>query len=490
MMAANVFLEQGDPSATLQLERLRSYGEGGLCPIYLHDELGVDGRYIVVHKLGSAESSTNWLCRDTKDNSYVGVKVHAASSESNTGLKALAASLSKAPEEGMEHLALPLDSFTMSSVNGTHQCEVLPLMGPPVFRLLSTTFTDPEDILLKVSEQVVSGLGAIHSSGYCHGDLRPDGIAFKVTGLDELDEEQLMQLLGKPRKLRAITLDGIVPESHPEYLVIPADLSALKQEHLLPSICITNFDKVFHTQSPPDGLDSDIRYVPPEYIFKSMTEEEPGMRNPMGTASDLWALGITLFEIRKQDAWSTCESMDSLLEEIISRLGPLPEHMQSIWQEWIENIEEEEKPVEDHKYDPHVLSALLAAGGKPSDPNGGALVVPDGERVVLEDLLRRILAYEPENRIALPDILQHKWFKMSKAERKPTPPPTKVQVQSGPSRGEGPSAVAITAGQSVIHAAPVPLDATNAGALAPNDMAGLAALMGGLCNSRSCCPTM
>lgn len=133
MMAANVFLEQGDPSATLQLERLRSYGEGGLCPIYLHEKLGAEERYTVVHKLGSTESSTNWLCRDAKENSYVGVKVHAASSELNAGLKALAASLSKAPKEGMEHLALPLDSFTMSSVNGTHECEVLPLLAPPCF---------------------------------------------------------------------------------------------------------------------------------------------------------------------------------------------------------------------------------------------------------------------------------------------------------------------------------------------------------------------
>lgn len=470
-MEANVFLEQGDPSVTLQLERLRSYGEGGLCPIYLHEKLGADERYIVVHKLGSTESSTNWLCRDVKENSYVGVRVHAASSGSNTSWKALATSLSKTPKEGMEHLALPLDSFTVSSVNGTHQCEVLPLMGPPVSPLPSTKFADPEDILHKVSQQVVSGLKAIHSSGYCHGDLRPDGLTFKVTGLDELDEEQLLRLLGKPRKLRAITLDGIVPESHPEYLVVPADLSALKQEHLVPSICITNFDKVFHAQSPPDGLDSNIRYVPPEYIFKSMSEEEPGVRarNPMGTASDLWALGITLFEIRKQDAWSTCESMDSLLDELISRLGPLPQHMQSVWQEWIENVEEEERPMEDQKYDPQILSALLAAGGNPSGQNGGALAVPDGEKAVLEDLLRKILAYEPENRITIQEILKHKWFKMSKAERDPTPPPP---------------AVAGMADQAV------PFDAANAGALAPNDMAGLAALMGGLCNSRSCCPMM
>lgn len=353
---------------------------------------------------------------------------------------------------------------------------------------MPANFADTEDLLQNVSKQVVSGLGAVHASGYCHGDIRPDGIAFKVTGLDELDEKQLLQLLGKPRKLRAITLDGIVPESHPEYLVVPADLSALKQEHLVPSICITNFDTVYHTQSPPDCLDSNIRYVPPEYIFKSMTEAEPGVRaeNPIGVYSDIWALGITLFEIRKQDAWSTCESMDSLLDELISRLGPLPEYMQFMWQEWIENVEEEEKPIDDQKYDPHILSALLTAGGPPSNQNGGALSVPDGERVVLEDLLRRILSYESEDRISIQEILRHKWFKMSKAERDPkiAPlPPTKVQVQpSGFPKGDE--------SQAVVHAAPVPLDAANAGALVPNEMTGLAALMGGLCNSHSCCPTM
>lgn len=54
-------------------EGIDDYKEGGYHPVFVGEIL--NGRYVILQKLGWGHFSTVWLCRDTKFGSYVAIKV-------------------------------------------------------------------------------------------------------------------------------------------------------------------------------------------------------------------------------------------------------------------------------------------------------------------------------------------------------------------------------------------------------------------------------
>lgn len=57
------------------LEDPELYRVDGYHPVHLHDYLGDNNRYKVVHKLGSGRLSIVWLCRDLEKSASVALKV-------------------------------------------------------------------------------------------------------------------------------------------------------------------------------------------------------------------------------------------------------------------------------------------------------------------------------------------------------------------------------------------------------------------------------
>ncbi|RMD44160.1 hypothetical protein DV735_g1044, partial [Chaetothyriales sp. CBS 134920] len=78
------------------LERLHGYRPGAYCPIHLGDELR-NGRYRVIHKLGSGGFGTVWLCQDlyADEPTYVAVKILCASQKADTNPEVRVAELLK-----------------------------------------------------------------------------------------------------------------------------------------------------------------------------------------------------------------------------------------------------------------------------------------------------------------------------------------------------------------------------------------------------------
>ena len=69
-----------------------------------------------------------------------------------------------------------LDEFTHQGPNGTHQCLVFELLGPTVDLVTRDygDYNDPEqrlepDIVMRISEQLLSAITFIHEAGYGHG---------------------------------------------------------------------------------------------------------------------------------------------------------------------------------------------------------------------------------------------------------------------------------------------------------------------------------
>lgn len=152
-----------------EVEDLENYTEDGYHPVHLGDCLGVNDRYRVIHKLGHGGFATVWLCRDIEKCAYVAVKVHVASVIAEDMMEDRLAALPK-DSEGAAHLALPIDRFKIKGPNGTHECLVFKLLGPPVSPDLWLNMEDdPGPILRRMSYQATLALDYLHRNDICHG---------------------------------------------------------------------------------------------------------------------------------------------------------------------------------------------------------------------------------------------------------------------------------------------------------------------------------
>ncbi len=114
--------------------------------------------------------------------------------------------------------------------------------------------------------------------------------------------------------------------SAPEYVVEPADLAKLDPSYLTTSLRVIDFDQVFCFREPPPpgippnpgfGLGIPIVSLAPEAIIEGAA----------GPASDIWALGCTLFRMRAGmqllGDWHFNIACN-VLEEIFDISGPPP----------------------------------------------------------------------------------------------------------------------------------------------------------------------
>lgn len=151
------------------LEPLEEYRDGGYHPIHLGDTLGASGRYRVIHKLGHGGFGTVWLCRDIWDAGFVAIKVMAGDMTPKA-LPDLTLTQLDRPIPGAEYIAIPLDSFTIQGPNGSHQCIVLPVLGPCVSpRLWLRLKKDSGPVLRGMAHQAVRAMDFLHKNALCHG---------------------------------------------------------------------------------------------------------------------------------------------------------------------------------------------------------------------------------------------------------------------------------------------------------------------------------
>lgn len=74
---------------------------------------------------------------------------------------------------GGKYIVKLLDDFLHTGPNGTHQCLVFELLGPSVDMVLQDYHISGDqlepDTILRLSEQLLEGISAIHESGLGHG---------------------------------------------------------------------------------------------------------------------------------------------------------------------------------------------------------------------------------------------------------------------------------------------------------------------------------
>lgn len=163
--------------APFRLEHLEDYESGGHHPVHLGDSPGVNGRYVVLHKLGHGGFANVWLCRDTRSQStgYVALKILMAeiSTKDCSELHHMKLGESRDAEEATsqssEYICLPLDKFDIDGPNGTHYCFVYPVLGPKVSLGLYRGAEDSDEVLRNMCLKVVQAIASLHGQGICHG---------------------------------------------------------------------------------------------------------------------------------------------------------------------------------------------------------------------------------------------------------------------------------------------------------------------------------
>ena len=245
-------------------------------------------------------------------------------------------------------------------------------------------------------------------------DLTSANILFQASDqARRWSDNEIYLMLGRPVMDEVRTIDLSPPTPHaPRELIAPVTAARLSSPAFLEeNIIVINFGQAFDiNQVPKDYKPATVRhYLSPEASFEGR----------VSTASDIWGLACTIFEIRAGfplfDSFVT--SRASVLRNIVLTLGKLPEPWWSVFEERHEWFEENGEPKPPGKKST-IRDKLRMIGEKdtPPDADEGPMIehvgtrLEEGELVLLSDLLEKMLKYRPEERIDIQEVVNHPWF--------------------------------------------------------------------------------
>ncbi|WEW55999.1 hypothetical protein PRK78_001434 [Emydomyces testavorans] len=394
----------------LELEDIERYRPGDYHPTHIGDTFD-NGRFRVLHKVGYSSRSLVWLARDLLEGStLVTLKILIADISGRCKEDRILNAL-QSEEHGAESMHVPrlLHKFTIDGPNGSHICLVLPLIGPTICEYSAAQAKAglspylPRDTAMNFSRQIVRVLAHLHSCGITHGDLKPANILVQLCNLDTLSDADIYSYLGAPKRVPLSPMSGEpTAPSAPSYGIVKANLASFGLKRLTNTVKIADFVDSFSILSPPEIINTTLSYAAPEILLE----------HKISRSSDVWSLGCTLFELRflKQLFPSYDDPRDIVLRSMVEILGVPPEHQ---WQKW-ENRRTyfpEGGPLETRVGGRSCLSETIRRFNKKTmQDNGGRGALSEDEIECFEDLLSRLLKYEPKERITAFEAISHPWL--------------------------------------------------------------------------------
>ncbi|KAL8345937.1 hypothetical protein RB598_000046 [Gaeumannomyces tritici] len=393
-------------------EQLYRYAPGGYHPVLIGDTLG--SRYRVVHKLGYGGFSTTWLCRNEASQAYVAIKVGTADSpfDEYEMLDFLNRPSSKnAPGRSM--IPKVLDRFTVEGPNGRHPCIATPPALCSIQEALDEEAPFPIDTARSLAAQLVLALDYIHSRGIVHGDLHLGNLLLcpATNNLDQLTVDELYAKYPLIPTEPAVRHDekplgpGIPPHiTFSAYLgKLPKDCSVSETKAM-----VADFGSSYHMT--PDSMHKTcppLGFIAPEAFYEK--------DRCLSSSSDIWALAGNIWEIFGgmrlfQDAWNPDD--DLITWQWVLALGKLP-------LEWWDKWEARSKYfTEDGEIGPggHAVWCATSFDGKFVEciqerrQTGGLEILGDQETLAFKAMLRRMLAYRPEERPTAAELLRCEWM--------------------------------------------------------------------------------
>ncbi|KZV61425.1 kinase-like protein [Peniophora sp. CONT] len=386
------------------------YRPGGFHPVILGSVISsAKTRYHVVHKLGSGGYATVWLVQDLSSYAWYALRVRMASCscEGEDDVLDRLRSMPRSP-----HLPTIFDIFTIEGPNGRHVVIVADIIAP-----LDDTLNQIRNERLDLKTIVrglVEAVADLHGSGIIHGDLhvRNVGLAMPLHGLEVKPSAPLRCPVLAQAEL--IPVVGETPEvlelsSHfPPYLVCPIELGAYyeelrdaKEPHVVKLFDFGNAHLV-EKPRPAGGFMSSI--APPEWTIVNSIDKQAKI--VFDAASDIWALGLLIFNVMTGGRSLIPRTNDRLSEmvklagavpsswdvypaaNVLSASGITPRSADNLWQQ--------------HRADLRNVCS--------SEQDVDALIA----------LLRRVLVLDPAARPSAADILRDPWFTLAhRSDRSP-----------------------------------------------------------------------
>ncbi|KAK8069532.1 kinase-like protein, partial [Apiospora phragmitis] len=444
----------------IEAEKIEAYREGGFHPVKRGDRLHDD--YEVVAKLGHGGFGTFWLCQEgygyNGHTDWKAVKIIAASEshEDNPELNIIRELRSPGVTREQWEAAgvmLPSRHFWLNGPNGHHLCLVFPVTGPNLRSQAEASADTIRDILTQAGKS----LQFLHGHGICHGDFRSDNIVLHVADVEKLSKKEMMTLLEEPRTEAVRLADGSAPPERsgaPAYLVERSDIGILGPKTQTATI---DFGISYRAGDPPDF------------------------------ASDVWSFICMMQEIRGRGDFFSDISRPHYVLDLEALLGPLPDSYRLAWKRELRregvsfgDSDEEElevpadgtassttkdlKPVSATEEDLDEIRQDAAERSGYADylqgiigsdrgyiqyqrdvdyvptPTYAPWRLPEEEVFQLADLFRKVLKYDPEERISIEEVRQHDWFK-GEGEGEKTTKGTKGKSNVPETEEEGVAAV-------------------------------------------------
>ncbi|OOF95335.1 hypothetical protein ASPCADRAFT_207809 [Aspergillus carbonarius ITEM 5010] len=270
-------------------------------------------KYEVVKKLGSGRYSTVWLARDQEELSYKAIKI--LSPECYDGKHDLfeldiLKHLSKANPNhpGYQHIPILLGDFVYESQQGRHVCLVMELMADDMkgFAFFFEGVKIPNNIMKRITKQLLLALEYAHDSGVIHTDIKQDNIMVKVR-----DPSMVDRYLKDSQSIKNIFLGEYNFDDPSEFLEVSIALcdwgsASWEEKHLTPLI-------------------QPLLLRAPEVILQA----------PWSKEVDIWNLGALLPELLdavrmfngRADVTGGDYYTKHHIEEIDALFGPFPPEM-------------------------------------------------------------------------------------------------------------------------------------------------------------------
>ncbi|KAJ9291922.1 hypothetical protein DTO021C3_362 [Paecilomyces variotii] len=392
-------------------ESLEKYKPGGYHPIVIGDIL--HERYRIVDKLGFGGYSTVWLAQDTHLGRYVAIKVGIADALAHEVkiLRVLSAPLPSPSSlhPGRNSISFPLDEFKLHGPNGTHPCYT---MIPARCNLREVSFSRlfPIEVTRALSGGLTLALAYTHSRGYVHGDVHLQNVLVKLpSSFDQLSVEQLYEKYGEPETIPITRYDGEpLPPNVPTTAVIPLYLGKDAEKFSLSGarVLLSDFGEAFAPASEfrrGEDCHTPLAMRPPEARFEPQTA--------LSYSADIWSLATTIWEILGMKAIFNSEfaTADEVVSQQIDVLGPMPSSWWKRWEERSQFFDENGHPKEGRYVWPPIDKAF-EEGVQMYRRKCKVGEFDEEESAAILDLMRRMLAFRPEERPTAEEVLQSEWM--------------------------------------------------------------------------------